>query len=196
MTNFLSHIFAKKEIVDEDKLALKAQLSVQSCVADTYLIALASTKNNLIYLEEYLRASTLIDATQKHHICDEINLLERYIESYKYLCGSDLFVTFSAKTLAESEFYVYPFILMPLIQNAIHFGYNTMEKYPIRIKINAIGDKVKMEVSNRTNHYLENQGSTQLIEYLVARLNITYPSSHELIINSNSNIFKATLILE
>lgn len=194
MANFISTIFSKKETKDNTKLVLQAQLCVQNAILDKHLIALAVHKGRLEDLDSLLSLTTSIGEL-KIAVHEELNLISQYIECYKTLKGQEFYIKLQHNIEVSNDFEIYPFILVTLVQNAIIHGYTTMEKYPIRIKINEIGKTLKIEVSNRVNHYIANQEDTELINNFKARLALLYPDSHSLIINSNSNLFKATLLL-
>ncbi|MCA5005511.1 LytS family sensor histidine kinase [Sphingobacterium bovistauri] len=195
MANFLNNIFGKAPIVDTDKLNLQAQLSVQSCMLDLNLIRIAVEQKKIVLLQDFFSLTTRVDINKQYSLNKELDLLNSYISSYKSASQSEFFIKVSNTVEKESLIQVFPFILLPLIQNAIINGYNSMENYPIRINIMASTNSLKLEVSNRVNHYIQSQESTTVIENLKARLTLLYPERHQLLINSNSNIFKTTLLL-
>jgi LytS/YehU family sensor histidine kinase len=196
MANFISKLFQKTPQLDEAKLALQAQISVQNAVLDKHLVALAVQQNRLQAIESLISLTTVMDENNIRTLHDEINLLNEYVCAYKALKGENFFITLQNNVDESSDYKIFPFVLIPLVQNAIVNGYTTMEKYPIRIKLNSIGDTFKIEVSNRVNHYIANQEDTALIDNFKARLELIYPNKHSLIINSNSAIFKATVLLK
>lgn len=195
MANFISKLFQKTPQLDEAKLALQAQISVQNAVLDKHLVALAVQQNRLHAIESLISLTTVVDESNLRTLHDEINLLKEYVLAYKALKGENFFITLQNNVDESSDYKIFPFVLIPLVQNAIVNGYTTMEKYPIRIKLNSIGDTFKIEVSNRVNHYIVNQEDTALIDNFKARLELIYPNKHSLFINSNSATFKATLLL-
>ena len=195
MANFISKLFQKTPQLDEAKLALQAQISVQNAVLDKHLVALAVQQNRLQAIESLISLTTVVDESNLRTLHDEINLLKEYVLAYKALKGENFFITLQNNVDESSDYKIFPFVLIPLVQNAIVNGYTTMEKYPIRMKLNSIGDTFKIEVSNRVNHYIVNQEDTALIDNFKARLELIYPNKHSLFINSNSATFKATLLL-
>lgn len=195
MSNLILRFFAKAQSIDIEKLSLRAKLSEQSSRLDENLIGLAAFQNKLDLIQNHLNLTIGIDSSQQYSISNEVELLESYIATYKSVSKEEAFIFITNKLEPDSTLQVYPFILMPLIQNAIIYGYNMMEKYPIRVKINSSESTLKVEISNRVNHHIESQEMTSIIENLKARLALLYPEKHQLLINSNSNIFKATLLL-
>lgn len=195
MKNFISNLFNKEQEVDIEKMQLAAELSVHSAMLDTQLIKLAVKQNQLDSLQEYLSKMTAVNLVEDLELSKEIENIESYISAYQILAESNFYVKLHNNIAVNSSSVIAPFILFPLIQNAIIYGYNSLEKYPIRIKFNSVGDQIKLEVSNHVNHHLNNQESTSIISNLKARLSLLYPDKNELIINSNTMLFKATLII-
>jgi LytS/YehU family sensor histidine kinase len=195
MANFFSSLFGTKEEIDITKLQLAAELSVCSSVVDKQLLAAACDSTQLGSIQEYLSQVTTVDTSTFLKISHEIQNLESYINATKVIQNSLFQVNFLNNIDANFNFEIAPFLLFPLVQNAIHLGYNSMEKYPMRVKLNNVGSKIKLEVSNRVNHHIQDQESSAIITNLKSRLSLLYPDRHELLINSNSMLFKATLII-
>jgi len=195
MGNFISKLFNKKEEVDAEKLHLAAELCVRNAVLDSHLVALAASQNQLDSLQGYLSKNTLVDVNRDLELSKEIKNLESYISAYQSILGTNFHLKFQNNIDINSTIQIYPFILFPLVQNAIQFGYNSIVKYPIRIKLSIVGNKIKLEVSNRVNHHIHSQELTTLISNFKSRLLLLYPDSHELLINSNTMLFKATLLV-
>lgn len=194
MVNFITNLFRRDNPKDFDLLRAEAELGIQHVIYDKYLIQSAIERKELLLIEEYLKNAIKVDYEKKYELDKEIALLELYVDSYKNILKDNFYIK-SSVYKEQVALFIHPFILFPLIQNAIQFGYNTMEKYPIRVNMRIVGDKIKLEVSNRVNHYISNQEDTLIIKHFKARLKLLYPEMHTLIINSNSNIFKSTLIL-
>lgn len=195
MVNFLSNLFEKKEQIDVEKLTLAAELSVQYALADTHLIRLATSQQKLALLQSYFEGVNAVDITQKIDLSAEIENLTNLIAAYQNLLGERFYLTIQNNCSESTKLRIEPFILFPLVQNAIEYGYNSLEKHPIRIKLHLVGNKIKFEVSNRVNHHIESQKDTTLISNFEARLKINYPDKYMLLMSSNTMLFKATLLL-
>lgn len=195
MANFLSKFFTANIPVDFEKLELKAQLSLENSVFDKNLFSLAIKHERSNLISSYLEKVLKINTQQLVILPEEIAVMEMYIHMYKILRFEDLYITYSFENLELSDTLISAFILMPLLQNAIINGYNSMEKYPIRVKLRQVGDILKYEVSNRVNHHILSQADNAIIYNYKARLSLLYPNNHELLISSNSNVFKATLTI-
>ena len=194
MINFISKLFKNDYSQENELLRLQAEMGVEQVTLDRNLILAAIEKQALAKIESYLTKSLTVDQSKEYEVIEEIMLLQLYMDTYMNVLEERVNIT-SAIHKENTDITVFPFILFPLIQNALTHGYNSMEKYPIRIKLRVLGNKIRLEVSNRVNHYITNQEDTLIINLFKARLNLLYPDTHTLIINSNSNIFKSTLIL-
>lgn len=195
MVNFLSNLFEKKDQIDVEKLTLASELSVQYALADTRLIRLATSQQKLALLQSYFEGVNAVDITQKIDLSAEIENLTNLIAAYQNLLGERFYLTIQNNCSESTKLRIEPFILFPLVQNAIEYGYNSLEKYPIRIKLHLVGNKLKFEVSNRVNHHIESQRDTTFISNFEARLKINYPDKYMLLMTSNTMLFKATLLL-
>ncbi|MEI5985155.1 MULTISPECIES: hypothetical protein [Sphingobacterium] len=95
----------------------------------------------------------------------------------------------------DPQLQIYPLITVPPIINALVNGYNSMKEHPVKIKFQCSSQHLQVEVSNRVNHYLEDQANNLEMMAFKDRLLIRYAENQQLFINSNSNLFKTTLIL-
>jgi len=98
--------------------------------------------------------------------------------------------------IADPSLQVNALLFLPLVQNALTNGYNTMPEHPIKIRLSSTTNQIKLEVSNHVNHYLKDQSDNDYINFLQDRLKFHYPDKHSLFINSNSMLFKAVMILD
>lgn len=197
MAKLFQKLFAKQERVDLEKLADQAQLSFEKCRldADLYLSMLNADKDNFEDYQQYLRNTLALHSYEETDLNDEIRNLISYVDFYKSSTKELIYCKVEDKTTFEKAI-IYPFILFPLIMNALRQGYNTMEKYPIRIRLRTVGSTLRLEVSNRVNHHLANQELSDEIRFFKSRLEVFYPERFDLLFNSNSNLFKATLLLK
>lgn len=195
MTKFIDRIFGTKVEVDLVRLALESRISFESAQVDKLLLrdyAIADRLNDLAAFQQDLLA---LNSESKWSLEQELNMLKQYVEFVQNVKGEDFFVQFNTKVVDQNA-QIQSLILFPLIQNAIKNGYASMEKFPIKIRISGSEGSLLLEVSNRVNHYVENQGEDELIQFYRKRLQWIYADKHELFVNSNSQTFKATLFLK
>ncbi|MVZ67234.1 hypothetical protein GQF61_15345 [Sphingobacterium sp. DK4209] len=180
------------------RIELAAALSFKQCQQDSKLAKLYfehkrndqdATESFLNWQERALQYS-IGDTIQ---IADEQENVLTYLKLWSIFSSEDVHVKIDFQ-IADSDSKVHPFVFLPLIQNALHNGYNSMSEHPVKIKISAIGGSIKLEVSNRVNHYLSSQAENDYIQHFQDRLKLQYPT-HNLFLNSNSNLFKAVLLI-
>lgn len=198
MTNLFKRLFTKDEEIDFEKQNDQATLSFLNAQIDKALLAKLMSLGALT--EDYQKMLIKMLNQSEHEPTDlftEIYLLESYLQFIKDSRENSFYIKLSTKGLDEyAKFTKVPaFILFPLIQNAVYNGFNTIEKYPIRIRIEVQENFLKLEVSNRVNHHLVNQENNREIQWFKSRLEKLYGDDYTLLFNSNSSLFKATLFI-
>lgn len=199
MISFFQKFFQKAETVDQDKIIDQVRLSFESSQFDKSLFLEMSLRNDFgDEYQHYLNHVLPLRIDQSIDLKQEIDNLEKYLFFIKSNKLNTHFFTLDIKGLNEkgSIIQIAPFILFPIVQSAFYNGYNSMAKYPVRIRIHLIGATLKLEVSNRVNHHLINQELNDEIRWFKTRLQSMYADQFTLIFNSNSSLFKATLLLE
>ena len=197
MSSFISKLFSKVEVVDVEKLKTQATLSFEKSQFDKQLfLTTFSNKLNTEAYESFLCSCLQVERFHKIPLYEEVERLKEYIQFANKNSSYTFFYKFEVKGLEDKSIMIEPFVLLPLIMNALYKGYNSLEKFPVRIRINLSHSKLKLEVSNRVNHNLTDQEDNEDIKCFKARLNDLYSDKHNLIFNSNTNLFKATLILD
>lgn len=195
MSGFIDRIFGTKVEVDMVRAELESRLCFESSQLDKELLRLYVIKERATEITKFLRDVLAVSRDKTIAVAEEISFLQAYIDLVKGIKEEDFYIQFNAKA-EEISHRVEPFILFPLIQNAVKNGYSSMEKYPIKIRVSVSEGGILLEVSNRVNHYIENQAEDEIIRLYKQRLLVSYPDKHELFLNSNSNTFKATLFLK
>lgn len=177
---------------------LASALSFKQCQLDSKLAKLyfEHKRNDQVATESFLNWQerafqyAIADTIQ---IADEQENVLSYLNLWSILSPEKVHVKIDFQ-ITHSDIEINPFILLPLIQNALHNGYNSMSEHPVKIKLSGSVGSIKLEVSNRVNHYLSNQAENDYIQHFQERLKRQYPS-HNLFLNSNSNLFKAVLLI-
>lgn len=199
MITFFKKLLEKEEIVDIEKISDQASLSVMNSQYDKLLFGLfvGSEKLSEVFFG-YFERCVRVEVDQVTVLSSEVEILQQYLELFKLAKSDSIFYKLNIKCETEEvkTGIVWPFVLFPLVQNALYYGYNTMEKYPLKINIKITSSTLKLEVSNRVNHYVENQEVNDIVRLYKARLDTLYQGRYDLIFNSNSNLFKATLFLQ
>ncbi len=196
-------LFAKKER-DHSPLdqRLAAQLSFEHSKYDESLL-LKGLSNSSEKSEDILnRLQANLRYTAGLNWESEVRLEEelQYLSDYLLLeqdCRTEDPLYYSIKTDIQGDVVIPALVFKPFIQNACIHGLNSIAKYPIRIQIKSNpASGLNFSISNRVNHYVEDQSANEWMDLAKARLAYHFPKSHQLIINSNSNIFKVSLYLD
>ncbi|MCI0922553.1 LytS family sensor histidine kinase [Sphingobacterium rhinopitheci] len=198
MGSFFQKLFPKEILVDQEKIDDQINLSFNSCQFDKSLfISTIESGNMSADYQDYLSLMLHLSLQKDINLDNEITNLCSYLQFFKIVNYDSFFYKIEIRGMDSDNDcpQVSPLILFPLVKNALYGGYNTMEKFPVRIRINLIGKTLKLEVSNRVNHYVENQELNQDLRWFKTRLEAQYADRYTLLFNSNTSIFKATLIL-
>lgn len=194
MANFLDKIFGSKIEVDLVKMELEAKLCFHESRVDSYLARRIFEQGDTELTQDfvnYMQAVLQLTEDNETPVQQELNLLERYMQLYQRLLGDQL--SFRLDVKCEADIALPPLILFPLISNALQQGYNSIERFPLKIKVRVFAHMLQMEVSNHVNHHIASQEQTLLIDYYKNRLLCLFPDRHHLLFNSNSHTFKANL---
>ncbi|WP_293917704.1 MULTISPECIES: histidine kinase [unclassified Sphingobacterium] len=202
MTSIFNKLWNRTAADGNEQSTFENQLSFLECQVDRKLLDLwasACLENRneswQIRFAKLQQTSLSRIHSEPVSVSKEIEYLNDYCLVYQEIRPSELYVSFKSDYV-ETSAIIYPFLLMPLVQNAIHNGYTSMEKYPVKIKVTGSQKLLIMEVSNRVNHRIADQQSTDIIRLFRERLQFLYPDRHDLLFNSNSNTFKATLTVQ
>lgn len=119
---------------------------------------------------------------------EEIELLKAYTSLYK-MAFPEVFIEETYKIEAE-DLKIPPLVTLSLVQNALHYGYNTMTEFPLKIKVTNIRKRLLIDIINKVNPRLADQKNTEIIQYLETRLHNHFEENYTLIINGNSNTYR------
>ncbi|GEM68392.1 hypothetical protein SMI01S_19980 [Sphingobacterium mizutaii NBRC 14946 = DSM 11724] len=145
--------------------------------------------------QEYQQEVLAISKSSVHSVDEECKLLSKFIDLYAGLSGSEHYHMVDL-AIEDADGKIPALLLFPIVQNAMVNGYNSMSSFPLKIKLKVKGQQLSLEVSNRVNHYLSNQADDPRIKQLESRLFLEYAEDYNLFINSNSNLFKITLLIK
>ena len=126
----------------------------------------------------------------------EIEYISNYVGLQQLRFGKEMHLQFNVKGDIGSN-QIAPLILIPFIENAFKYGVNAEEESDIRIMISIANSKLNLEVINnivRTKISDEQQGGIGITNTR-ERLNLIYPSGHELLIfeEGRKHIVKLTI---
>jgi hypothetical protein len=126
----------------------------------------------------------------------EIDYISNYVGLQQLRFGKEMHLQFNVTgDIGNNQ--IAPLILIPFIENAFKYGVNAEEESDIRIMISIENSKLNLEVTNniiRTKISDEQQGGIGITNTR-ERLNLIYPSGHELLIfeEGRKHIVKLTI---
>lgn len=138
------------------------------------------------------------NGTQKVQLIDEVNFLEKYI----HLMGLRQSSLTSTKVNLPKEkecmnLEIYPFLLMPIFENAYKHGVSSVQKSTISFELKIENNVLSFVCENPlyTKNENDKSGSGIGLNNLDKRLEILYPNSHSLVVDIKDDTYKTTLII-
>lgn len=176
--------------------ACAAQLSFQYIQHDPQRIArLADSTGHSTSLLEKSKELQIqfgkLEFDSEWTLDEEIALLQQYV-AIETQCGIPT-PDFKLDLSEHEQLRIKVLSLFPLVQNALHYGYVSPKASPMKIRLVARPTLLRLEVSHQANPYLLSQTETPIFKAFLGALDWLYPERAELLYNSNSNRFKATL---
>ena len=136
--------------------------------------------------------------TERVALKDEILLLQNYIAFQNHRVETPIATNFNVD-VDNTEFKIYPMLLLPLLENSYKHGVIAGEtKLPIRIALYQRENQFKFTIENanlNTKNNLEDKHSGVGLENLKNNLNLVYQNQHQFKIEETNAIFKVTLTL-
>jgi sensor histidine kinase YesM len=198
------NIYLQKENIEAQLQLLKAQVqphflfntlnNIYSHTQTTSPVA----ANMVAGLSELMRY-ILYEATLPLVSLDkELNMLQDYIDLEKMRYGNKLELHIDMPKRTDG-LYIAPLLLLPLVENSFKHGTSNMLEQPwINLKIEIQNNVVEMKLINGKAKEADNNYSDSGIgiKNLQKRLALLYPSTHELTIMNEEEIFIVTLKVE
>lgn len=193
---------------EEEKLAaqlasLKAQINPHflfNTLNNIYATAIdksPQTADMVDKLSEMMRYT--MGETQKDFVLlgQEINYITNYIELQKIRLDEQVKLHFTVIGQVTGQ-QIAPMLLVPFVENAFKHGVNAEQQSEITIRINIQGNNLHLDAKNRKVDIQTDttERSGLGIANTKKRLQLIYPSAHELVINESDNTFHVSLQLE
>lgn len=137
---------------------------------------------------QFLHKMSALKESKYITLKEEVELLKTYLSLYK-VAFPEVLIEEAYKVEAE-DLKIPPLLTLSLVQNALHYGYNTMSEFPLKIKVVNIRKRILIDVINKVNPRLADQKNTEIMQYLESRLHNHFEENHTLIINGNSNTYR------
>lgn len=188
----------EKEKKDAEINFLKAQINphflfntlnnIYSLVNFKPDLALKSIEN----LGSIMRFTTYETNKNKIEIRKEIEYIEQYLALEKIRFGEKFFIEKSVKIDNENQL-IYPFLISPLIENALKHGVVKDQDFPIIIEINQNNNQIDIRVKNKINSYQKDTLTGIGLDNFKKRLTYYFKNDYQFIINNDDDFFEVNL---
>jgi sensor histidine kinase YesM len=170
----------------------------------TNLISLARKKSDnlessLLMLSGLMRYM-LYDAGKKILLQQEVEYLESYIALQKLRFGRDVKIVFNTELPKEEiSNSIEPMLLIPFVENAFKHGTGYVDQPFIEINLTVREGVLVFQVTNKFDRGAngsKDESSGIGLSNVRSRLTLLYPGRHELVIQTNENLFNINLTLK
>lgn len=206
--SFLLKIYDRWKQTEEEKLItelsyLKSQMNPHflfNTLNSIYSLAIQEKSNNtanaIVKLSGMMRYVISESETDFLSLDKEINYIKDYIELQKIRLENTVDLAFNIEGNGAGK-RIAPFLLIHFIENAFKFGVNPEKKSSIRINISIEKNEIILMVrNNKVNTNFDSSVKNGLgIKNTKQRLQLLYPSNHQLVIAEKENEFNVTLKL-
>ncbi|WP_291285758.1 histidine kinase [Flavobacterium sp.] len=201
---FIRLLEYNQHILEENKNTeikfLKAQINphfIFNTLNNIYSMVYFQSDKSLAAIEklsQIMRFTTYESQKEKIKLADEIDYIKAYIELEQLRHQESAFIDFRIETENSSE-EISPYILSPLIENALKHGITSNEK-PIVIELRLADKKLHFKVTNDIAIQKKDKLGGIGLSNLRKRLEIHYPQKHQIKVVNQNNQFTAELEIE
>jgi len=151
-------------------------------------------KSLLESLSDVLRYHLYTEANTKVPLKDELENCENFLDLYKLKTpGFEAEIT---KKGDLNNLNIYPFIYLPLVENACKYGVASQKISLVEINLDVLEDSIIFEIENsKVNVEKDTKSGGIGLSNLKKRLNILYGNDYRLIISDNTNKYNVKLVL-
>jgi sensor histidine kinase YesM len=131
-------------------------------------------------------------------ISKELAYLESYIDLQRIRFGDDIQINFTHE-LGPTSSSIEPMLLIPFVENAFKHGVGFIENPTIEIELKDSAKELTFHVANKKGATLnekKDESSGIGLANVNRRLELLYPSNHELVIKETDSEFEITLIIK
>jgi two-component system LytT family sensor kinase len=147
---------------------------------------LAEIISKLADLTQYISADNFI---KKVSLQQEVLQLHNYIELYQMPFSDNFYVDVKINDPIDN-IQIPPLLLTSFVENAFKSGVTNDAKRPVKIYLQAYPHRLTFTLSYKVNHIRD-----EAMTNIRGRLALFYPEKHELLIASNGETHKSTLII-
>ncbi len=203
-------VFADQLAKDKENEYLKTELALlRSQVSPHFMfnvlnnmVALARKKSDLlepslIKLSSLMRYMLYETDEEKVSLERETEYLHSYIDLQQQRFGKKVCVNINLQT-PDKMYAIEPMLLIPFVENAFKHGTGMIQNAHIDICLKAEKNIINFSVANKYNpssSEIKDKASGIGLVNVQRRLQLLYPSKHELHIGKENDLFKVSLII-
>ncbi len=130
----------------------------------------------------------------KVSLAEEVTFVEHYIALQKLRLGEDYPVIFEKKGNLDS-FFIIPFVLMPLVENAFKYGISQKNRTPVIFRLSIQNKRLTFSTENAIVRPKDLQSHLVGIKNLKTRLHLVYSQNYLLEHTQSNGIYLVNLQL-
>jgi hypothetical protein len=193
---------SQKEKIAAELDYLKAQINPHflfNTLNSIYSLAIQKsdeTPEAIVKLSGLMRYVITDAANETVPLDKEVGYIDDYIRLQQLRLGDTVSLEFSKDGDFQTNV-IAPLLLIPFVENAFKFGVNPGETSYIRIRLNLENETLHFNVVNKKLmiNVIKHQESGIGIENTLSRLNLLYPSEHEIKIDDGIDEYKVDLVI-
>ena len=131
-------------------------------------------------------------------ILKELTYLESYIDLQKIRFGDDIRIDFTHEIGPKSSS-IEPMLLIPFVENAFKHGVGFIENPTIEIELTDTAKELTFHVANKKGAVInekKDESSGIGLANVKRRLELLYPTNHELTVTESDSDFEITLTIQ
>lgn len=195
LLEYNNHILEEKR--NTEVKFLKAQLNPHflfNTLNNIYSLVYFKSDKSLPAIEklsELMRYTTYETTKEKINLQQEIDYIKAYIELNQLRHENKVVIDFKA-AIENPSVQIPPFLLSPLIENALKHGFYT-ENHPIMIKLKQTTNNLSLKVVNKISQTKKDKLGGIGLDNLKKNLEINYPGAHSLNLVNEEETFSVQL---
>ena len=150
----------------------------------------------ILKLSSLLRYNLNLNSSEKIPLIEEINNINNYFDLQKIRLSENVELI-KEINIMKSNYFISPFLFIPLIENAFKYGANTTDICKIYISLSLEGKQLIFFVQNKKNvidhNIISTEGFGLGMNNVKKLLELNYPNNYHFNIEDGNEIYKVTV---
>jgi two-component system LytT family sensor kinase len=195
------HIQLKEEAVKAELAFLKSQINPHFLYNTlNYIYSLAIPVSDkmasaVLRLSDLMRYTLTENEDGKVSLEKEVEYLASYIELFRMRFEPAFHVSFNVEG-SNLQLRITSLLLIPFVENAFKHGVTANPEAPVRILLQVDSKKLYFEVENKVSQHQKDKSSGIGLMNVHRRLQLIYPSKHELTIENDGKQYRTKLTIQ